>query len=104
MVIDCGPDFRQQMLVNNLKKLNVLFFTHEHADHTAGLDDIRPFYFRQGDIPIYGTKRVIKNLSKRFSYIFSNKDKYPSRRRLPTLLSSFHIQDLKLILCLRKYN
>ena len=77
IVIDCGPDFRQQMLLNNIKKLDALFFTHEHADHTAGLDDIRPFYFKQGDIPIYGTKRVIKDLSKRFSYIFSNKDKYP---------------------------
>ena len=77
MVIDCGPDFRQQMLLNNVKKLDVLFFTHEHADHTAGLDDIRPFYFRQGDILVYGTKRVVKNLFKRFNYIFSNKDKYP---------------------------
>ena len=77
IVIDCGPDFRQQMLYSKLKKLDAIFFTHEHADHTAGLDDIRPFYFKQGDIPIYGTKKVMNNLSSRFSYIFSNKEKYP---------------------------
>ncbi len=78
IVIDCGPDFRQQMLSCGLKKLDAIFFTHEHADHTAGLDDIRPFNYRQGDILIYGTEKVINNLSKRFNYIFSNKTKYPS--------------------------
>ena len=53
VVIDCGPDFRQQMLVlQDVKSLMRLLFTHEHADHTAGLDDIRPFYFKQKkDIP-----------------------------------------------------
>ena len=77
VVIDCGPDFRQQMLLNNIKKLDALFFTHEHADHTAGLDDIRPYCFRNGNIPIYAHKRVLKNLSTRFSYIFNEIDKYP---------------------------
>ena len=61
IVIDCGPDFRQQMLLNNIKKLDSLFFTHEHADHTAGLDDIRPFYFNQGDIPIFATNKVFND-------------------------------------------
>ena len=45
IVIDCGPDFRQQMLTSGCTKLDALFLTHEHADHTAGLDDIRPFNF-----------------------------------------------------------
>ena len=44
-VIDCGPDFRQQMLTNNCGRLDGIIFTHEHADHTAGLDDIRPYFF-----------------------------------------------------------
>ena len=44
-VIDCGPDFRQQMLTSGCTKLDSILFTHEHADHTAGLDDIRPFFF-----------------------------------------------------------
>ena len=76
-VIDCGPDFRQQMLRAKCNHLDGLFFTHEHADHTAGIDDIRPFFFRQGNIPIYASNRVIVDLSRRFSYIFQNNDKYP---------------------------
>ncbi len=76
-VIDCGPDFRQQMLANPIPRLDGILFTHEHADHTAGIDDIRPFFFRQGDIPIYAHQRVIKSLKKRFDYIFADKDRYP---------------------------
>ncbi|MFL0352716.1 MBL fold metallo-hydrolase [Xanthomarina sp. GH4-25] len=76
-VIDCGPDFRQQMLKVACTKLDGILFTHEHADHTAGLDDIRPYFFRQGDIPIYAHKRVIGELKKRFDYIFEIENKYP---------------------------
>lgn len=76
-VIDCGPDFRQQMLASQCPKIDGILYTHEHADHTAGLDDIRPFFFRQGDIPIYGHERVIKNLRQRFDYVFTEVDKYP---------------------------
>jgi len=77
ILIDCGPDFRQQMLANNVKKLDAIFYTHEHNDHTAGLDDIRPFFFRQGDIPVYAHERVLKALRKRFDYIFATENKYP---------------------------
>ena len=52
-VIDCGPDFRQQILRNPIDTLDAILFTHSHADHTAGFDDIRPFFFRQGSINIY---------------------------------------------------
>ncbi len=76
-VIDCGPDFRQQMLNANCSKIDGIVFTHEHADHTAGLDDIRPFFFRQGDIPIYAHQRVLKAIARRFDYIFETVDKYP---------------------------
>lgn len=77
LVIDCGPDFRQQMLRENIKHIDGIFFTHEHADHSAGMDDIRPFYFKQGDIPVFGTERVINNFNERFNYIFSKDNKYP---------------------------
>lgn len=76
-VVDCGPDFRQQMLRANVSKIDGILFTHEHADHTAGLDDIRPFFFRQGDIPIFAHRRVIDSLERRFDYIFETKNKYP---------------------------
>ncbi|CAM4097230.1 MBL fold metallo-hydrolase [Flavobacterium antarcticum] len=77
IVIDCGPDFRYQMLQSGCSRMDALLFTHEHADHTAGLDDIRPFYFKQGDIPLYGHPRVLENLAKRFDYIFRTENKYP---------------------------
>lgn len=77
IVIDCGPDFRQQMLSNQVTKLDAILFTHEHSDHTVGLDDIRPFFFKQGDIPVYAHERVINSLKRRFDYIFSSENKYP---------------------------
>ncbi len=76
-VIDCGPDFRQQMLRENVEKIDGILLTHEHSDHTAGLDDIRPFNFKQGDIPFFGHKRVFNSLHERFAYIFATVDKYP---------------------------
>jgi len=76
-VIDCGPDFRYQMLRANVEKINGVIFTHEHADHTAGLDDLRPFSFQLGAVPIYAQKRVLKNLARRFDYIFIDENKYP---------------------------
>lgn len=76
-VIDCGPDFRYQMLRANVSKIDGILFTHEHADHVAGIDDIRPFSFQIGEVPFYGDKRVLDNIKGRFGYIFETKDKYP---------------------------
>jgi phosphoribosyl 1,2-cyclic phosphate phosphodiesterase len=77
VVIDCGPDFRQQMLRENVSNLEAILFTHEHSDHTAGIDDVRPIYFKQGYINFYAHKRVFESLYKRFDYIFKTADKYP---------------------------
>ncbi len=77
-IIDCGPDFRQQMLRENISKIDGIIYTHEHSDHTAGLDDIRPFTQKFGDLPIYAYQRVINNLKERFDYIFTTENKYPS--------------------------
>ncbi len=77
IIIDCGPDFRQQMLTSKCEKVDAILFTHEHADHTAGLDDIRPYFFKQGKIPVYAHHRVLENLKKRFDYIFEDDNKYP---------------------------
>lgn len=72
MVIDSGPDFRYQMLRAGVKDLDAILFTHEHKDHIAGLDDIRPFnYLLKKNIDIYATERVQHALRKEFSYIFS---------------------------------
>lgn len=77
IVIDCGPDFRQQMLISKCTKIDAILFTHEHADHTAGIDDIRPFNHKQGELNIYAHLRVIKNLKRRFDYIFETENRYP---------------------------
>ena len=76
-VIDCGPDFRQQMLNTKTTIVDAIFFTHEHSDHTAGLDDVRPISFKHGKIPIYAHNRVIENLKRRFDYLFDKKNNYP---------------------------
>jgi phosphoribosyl 1,2-cyclic phosphate phosphodiesterase len=83
-IIDCGPDFRQQMLSSNCQKVDGILFTHEHADHTAGIDDIRPFNFKQGEIPIYAHQRVIDNLKRRFEYVFETVNKYPGAPSVAT--------------------
>jgi len=81
-VIDCGPDFRYQMLRANISKINGVLITHEHADHIAGLDDLRPYSFQIGAVPIYAQKRVLKELSYRFEYIFNDNNKYPGAPRV----------------------
>lgn len=100
LVVDCGPDFRQQMLSAGCDQLNGIIFTHEHADHTAGLDDIRPYYFKQGDIPIYAHQRVIAALKRRFDYIFQTQDKYagaPGVQCFEIENKSFTINGLEII-------
>ncbi len=77
MVFDTGPDFRQQMLNNNISKLDAVLFTHEHRDHTAGFDDIRPFNFMQKrDMPVYCSSRVAEALRRDYAYVFEA-NKYP---------------------------
>lgn len=76
-VIDSGPDFRQQMLREQVDSLEAILFTHQHKDHIAGLDDVRPFNFRQQkDMTIYCDQLVREALHREFEYIFTE-DKYP---------------------------
>lgn len=79
-VVDAGPDFRTQLLREQVKTLSGVLLTHEHADHTAGLDDLRPYCFRQKiNMPVYCLPRVAKELRERFAYAFSD---YPGVPRL----------------------
>ena len=75
-VIDCGPDFRQQMLSSSTDKLDGIIFTHYHADHTAGLDDVRPYSLRYGHLDVYADISVIENLKERFGYVFATEGRY----------------------------
>ncbi len=77
ILIDCGPDFRQQMLNNNESDVNAVLITHEHNDHVIGMDDLRPLIFKyEEDMPIYSNKRVADEIKIRFPYAFAAK-KYP---------------------------
>ena len=77
ILIDCGPDFRQQMLTNQESNVDALLITHEHNDHIIGLDDLRPIIFqKRKDISIYCLSRVGKEIQNRFPYAFTE-DKYP---------------------------
>lgn len=77
LIIDTGPDFRSQMLANNVQRLDAVLFTHEHKDHIAGLDDIRPFNFKQqAPIAVYASEQVEQAIKREYHYIFAEK-KYP---------------------------
>ena len=71
VVIDSGPDFRQQMLRESVRSLNAVVFTHEHKDHIAGLDDVRAFNYLSGKpMEVYATERVQEALKREFHYVF----------------------------------
>lgn len=77
LVIDSGPDFRQQMLREQIKRLDAVLFTHSHKDHIAGLDDVRAFNFLQkSGMPLYGTSETLDHIKKEFYYAFDG-NKYP---------------------------
>jgi phosphoribosyl 1,2-cyclic phosphate phosphodiesterase len=73
VLIDTTPDFRQQALRSHIRRIDAIFFTHAHADHIMGLDDVRPINLRQGgSIPIYGAPDTLDSVHRSFRYIFEN--------------------------------
>lgn len=77
ILIDCGPDFRQQMLANNETEVHAVLITHEHNDHVIGLDDMRPIIFKNKErMPLYCMERVGNEIQKRFPYAFAA-EQYP---------------------------
>ncbi|MCC7465083.1 MAG: MBL fold metallo-hydrolase [Saprospiraceae bacterium] len=72
VLIDAGPDFRQQMLRHRVKHLDAILLTHEHNDHVIGLDDIRPFNYRSGEaMSVFALPRVAAEVRRRFDYVFT---------------------------------
>lgn len=100
VVIDSGPDFRQQLLRENLKTLDAVVFTHEHKDHLAGLDEVKAFnYLNKMRMPVYATERVQSALKREFEYIFSE-EKYPGIPEIDLHTigdKSFQIKDIEFL-------
>jgi phosphoribosyl 1,2-cyclic phosphate phosphodiesterase len=99
LLFDAGPDFRQQMLRENVKKLDAIIITHEHKDHIAGMDDVRAFNYKSQDaIDIYAEERVQKTIKREFSYVFSE-HQYPGipKMRLNTINDfNFNIKGIEI--------
>lgn len=100
IIIDTGPDFRQQCLREKLTKLDAVLFTHEHKDHIAGLDEVRAFNFiNKMVMPVYATAQVYKAIQREFAYIFSE-DKYPGIPQIEVIefdKEKFTIGDINVI-------
>ena len=99
LVVDSGPDFRQQILRENIQHLDALLITHEHKDHVAGMDDIRAFNFVQKkELPVYARQVVVERLKLEFPYVFEEA-KYPGVPRVEVREidhQAFNIRDLKI--------
>lgn len=78
LLVDCGPDMRQQLLAAGVKKLDGVLITHDHADHTHGIDDLRGYVMeRRAEMPIHAPKEALVRLKLRFDYIFKGRQGYP---------------------------
>ena len=100
IVVDTGPDFRQQMLREDIRDLDAVLFTHAHKDHVAGLDDVRSFNFvSKKPMDVFCSSQVLESLKKEFSYIFSGVE-YPGIPKVNINIiddSIFHVNQTKII-------
>lgn len=86
ILVDTSTDLRQQMLANNVDRLDAVFWTHDHADHCHGIDDLRVLrYGRSGPIPGYAAGETVRRLRQRFDYVFAGQHGYPTIVSLDTL-------------------
>ncbi len=99
VLIDAGPDLRQQMLREKVNQLHGIVLTHEHKDHTAGIDDVRAFnYLMQKPIAMYAEYRVLETLKREYSYVFAE-DRYPGAPQvdlIPVGPHPFKVNDLEI--------
>jgi len=86
ILIDTSPDLRQQLIFNNIKSINKVFYTHLHADQTHGINDLRAFFLKnKKQLPVYADKKTSKYLLSTFKYCFKSTSTYPSTLTLNTL-------------------
>lgn len=98
LIVDTTPDMREQCLDINLQRLDGALYTHDHADHVNGIDDLRGFTLLQGQrIPVYGDADTIYSLQQRFGYIFANAANYPSIAAAHTIKGPFTVGDIDVV-------
>lgn len=86
LLIDTSPDLRAQLLANEIDRIDAVFWTHDHADHAHGIDDLRPLrYGRGGPIPGYAAGETVRRLRQRFDYVFAGQHGYPTIVALESL-------------------
>jgi len=86
LLVDTSPDLRSQLLANAIDRVDAVFWTHDHADHTHGIDDLRPMrYGRGGPLPGYAADETVRRLKMRFDYVFAGQFGYPTIVHLETL-------------------
>jgi len=101
VVFDTGPDFRRQMLTYDVQWLDAILYTHQHKDHTAGLDDVRPYnYLQDRNMPLYLSEAVEEHLRKEYYYVFDRPDypgipKFVFNRVMPE--QAFQVGDMTLL-------
>ena len=96
ILIDTSPDIKHQFLANNIKSLDAIVYTHEHADQTTGIFEMRPFYWKnKKKIPVYGSYRTIKNLKRTYTFCFSEKHGYKPIMKANIIKNSFKIRKKK---------
>lgn len=79
ILVDTSPDLRAQLLANRIDKVDAVFWTHDHADHVHGIDDLRPMrYGRGGPLPGYAADETVRRLRQRFGYVFAGQFGYPT--------------------------
>ena len=105
ILIDTSPDIKYQFLTNNIKSLDAIIYTHEHADQTTGIFEMRPFYWKNNkEIPIYGSARTIKNLKRTYTFCFTSKHGYKPIMKANIIKNQFKIQKKKIELNIESFD
>ena len=93
ILIDTSPDIKSQFLKNNIKTLDAIIYTHEHADQTSGIFEMRPFYWiNKKKIPVYGSKKTIKALLEKYTFCFKPKQGYRPIMKANVVKNNFSIK------------
>ena len=96
ILIDTSPDIKHQLLKNKIKEVDAVIYTHEHADQTSGIFELRPFFWKnKSKIPVYGSKRTINLLKKSNTYCFKDMQGYTAILKSCIIKSNFSLNKKK---------